>query len=262
MLETKEQSKIWKEKAEEVPQKFKTVPPAGKMMLAVFWFWNHRGSIYWEFEDNAKSRVSKNTYFDTVNNPRNAVKSKRSDLLSRKMYLLYDNVKPRATHLVRFLLKNFKWKMLKPSPYLPDLAPGDYYLFARPRKALRGQWFATRKEIVVAVKCILRNLDGRCYQDRLRSSCLSSMQCLQKMGITCRSSKFSSFSNILEFFGLFLHFSPAWQQNFSTASRISLANKRKAAYLMLFTNKSWVVLHTWFTIKLQAALLILLTKFK
>ncbi len=36
ILETKEHNKVWKEKAEEAPQKFKTVSSAGEVMLTVF----------------------------------------------------------------------------------------------------------------------------------------------------------------------------------------------------------------------------------
>ncbi len=89
MLETKEQSNMWKEKAEEAQQKFKTVSSTGKMMLTVFW--DHWGPIYWEFRDDMKFRVSKDTYFDILNNLRNAIKSKCPGLLSRKLCLLLDN---------------------------------------------------------------------------------------------------------------------------------------------------------------------------
>ncbi len=73
MLETKEQSKVWKEKAEEALWKFKIVPSASKMMLTVFW--NHRGPIYWEFGDDMKSWVSKDTNFNNLNYLKNAIKS-------------------------------------------------------------------------------------------------------------------------------------------------------------------------------------------
>ncbi len=63
MPETKEQSKMWKETAQEAPQKFKTVLSAGKVTLTVFWY--HGGPIYWEFEDDTKFRVCKGSYFES-----------------------------------------------------------------------------------------------------------------------------------------------------------------------------------------------------
>ncbi len=62
----------------------------------------------------------KDTYFDTLNNLRNAIKSKHPGLLSRKPCLLHINAKPHTAHLIKFLLKDFKWKVSKHSPYSPD----------------------------------------------------------------------------------------------------------------------------------------------
>ncbi len=122
MPETKEQSTAWKEKAEEVPRKFKTIPSAGKVMLTIFW--DHPGPIYWEFGDDTKSRVSKDTCLDTLNNLRNVIKSKCRGLLSRKLCLLYGNNKPHTT-LIKFLLKDFKWEVFEYSSYLLDFATSD-----------------------------------------------------------------------------------------------------------------------------------------
>ncbi len=69
--------------------KIQTVLYASKMIMIVFW--DHQGPIDWKFEDDVKSRVSKDTYFDTLNNLQNAIKCKRPSLLSRKLCLLHDN---------------------------------------------------------------------------------------------------------------------------------------------------------------------------
>ncbi len=53
--ETKAQNKVRKKKEEDTPKKFKTVPSAGKVMLMIFW--DCRGPVYWEFEDDGKGRV-------------------------------------------------------------------------------------------------------------------------------------------------------------------------------------------------------------
>ncbi len=75
-------------------------------MLTIFW--DHQGPIYREIGNDAKSKVSRDTYFDTLNNLWNAIKSKCPDLLSRKLCLLHDNAKYHTAYLIKFLLKDFK----------------------------------------------------------------------------------------------------------------------------------------------------------
>ncbi len=81
-------------------------------------------------------------------------------LLSRKPCLLLDNARPHTAHLIKFLLKDFKWKVFEHSPYLPDLALSEYHLFPRLKKELEGQWFATCEKLVATLECVLRTLDG------------------------------------------------------------------------------------------------------
>ncbi len=90
-----------------------------------------------DFGDDTQSRVSKDTNFDTLNYLQNTLKSKCPDLLSRKLCLLYDT-KHHTTHLIKFLLKVFKWKMFVHCPYLPDLGPSNYLLFPRLKKEFGG----------------------------------------------------------------------------------------------------------------------------
>ena len=178
--ETKEQSKVWKRKEEETLRKFKTIPSAGKVMLTVFW--DHHGPIYWEFSDGEKSSITQETYFDTLNHLRNAIKLKRPGLLSWKVCLLHDNAQPHTARLIQFLLEDFKWIVFPHSPYSPNLAPIDYHLFPRLKKELGGKRFATRAYLIAKVECILKNLDGSFYREGIEKLMYQLDKCLQKGG--------------------------------------------------------------------------------
>lgn len=179
--ETKQQSKVWKKKGEEAPKKFKITPSAGKVMLTVFW--DHLGPVYTEFHDDQKStRITQETYFDTLNHLRIAVKKKRPGLLSWKPALLHDNARPHTAKLVQNLLKDFKWDVFNHSPYSPDLAPSDYHLFPHLKKELGGQRFATRDELISEVTRILQNLDPAFYRSGIEKLVYRLNKCLDNGG--------------------------------------------------------------------------------
>ncbi len=92
----------------------------------------------WGIGVDAKSRVSKDTYFKILNNFQNAIKSKCPGLLPRKPCLLMMtlNLKP---HLIKYLLKDLKWDVLKHSPLSLDFVPSDYHLFPRLKEEFGDQ---------------------------------------------------------------------------------------------------------------------------
>ena len=46
-----------------------------------------------------------------------------------KVVLLPENVRPYTAKIVKNLLKEVGWKVLKHSPYSPDFTPSDHHLF-------------------------------------------------------------------------------------------------------------------------------------
>ncbi|UYV81717.1 hypothetical protein LAZ67_20002107 [Cordylochernes scorpioides] len=75
-------------------------------------------------------------YCEVLTKLRAAIKRKRPGLLSRKVLLVHDNARPHAARTTQTLLENFKWEIFTHlilthlSPYSPDLAPSDFYLFS------------------------------------------------------------------------------------------------------------------------------------
>jgi len=48
-----------------------------------------------------------------------------------KIILLHDNARPHVSKIVKKYLETLKWNVLPHSPYSPDIAPSDYWLFRR-----------------------------------------------------------------------------------------------------------------------------------
>ena len=61
------------------------------------------------------------------------------------------------------LLRLWLWEILEHPPYLPDMSPHDYDLFAKVKESLRGTRYNTRDEFICAIWQSLRNInkDGR-----------------------------------------------------------------------------------------------------
>jgi transposase len=61
--------------------------------------------------------------------------------------------------------------LIEPPPYSPDLAPCDFWLFAKVKEPLRGKVFRTREELIEAVNSqldLLTKYDFKqCFQDWL-----------------------------------------------------------------------------------------------
>ena len=78
-------------------------------------------------------------YADILHKLRSAIVKKLTGMVTRGVLLLHDNApvhKSRVVHAA--LLRDCGFKQLDHSPYSPDLAPSDYYLFPNLKKHLKG----------------------------------------------------------------------------------------------------------------------------
>ena len=57
------------------------------------------------------------------------------------------------------------FQFVKDPPYLPDLAPSDYYLFPKMKKELSGQHFATDNDVIDAVEVYLKDQDSSFHKE-------------------------------------------------------------------------------------------------
>jgi histone-lysine N-methyltransferase SETMAR len=73
---------------------------------------------------------------------------RRRDLFDTDSWLLlHDNAPSHCALNVKHLLAKKAITTIEHLPYLPDLAPADYFLFPRIKRALKGQRFDDVKAI-------------------------------------------------------------------------------------------------------------------
>ncbi|KAG6794323.1 transposase [Apis mellifera caucasica] len=73
---------------------------------------------------------------------------KKSELTNRKGVVFHhDNARPYTSLVTRQKLLELGWDVLSHSPYSPDLAPSDYFLFRSLQNSLNGKNFNTDDDI-------------------------------------------------------------------------------------------------------------------
>ena len=61
-------------------------------------------------------------------------------------------------------LHEFHFELLLHSPYSPDLAPSDYYLFAELKRMLQGKQFGSNEEVIAETKAYFKARDKSLYK--------------------------------------------------------------------------------------------------
>jgi hypothetical protein len=92
--------------------------------------------------------VKSEFYCDVVRQLRENVRRRRPELWRDKTWLLHHDNAPSHTSVLtlQFLAKN-KMAVIPDSPYYPDLAPRDFFLFPEMKLKLKGRRFDTTEEI-------------------------------------------------------------------------------------------------------------------
>ncbi len=143
--ETKEQSREWHRSMEPCPQHARRMLATGKIMVVTFF--NAKGLIYREFvrwPRTVNQMVFRQifTRFDIAcqnRRPRGTVQGRR--------FIHMDNASPHTAHLTRVHMANLGWTVLPHPPYSPDLAPNNFWLYARVKRGLRGRRFTCLQEL-------------------------------------------------------------------------------------------------------------------
>ena len=113
-------------------------------------FWDEKGVLLVECLEQGKS-ITCETYCETLQKLRRAIKNKRRGLLTKGVLFLHDNARPHTAARTVQLLQNFKWEILEHPPYSPDLAPSDYHLFQHLKNWLGSKSFHDDEELKDAV---------------------------------------------------------------------------------------------------------------
>ena len=82
-----------------------------------------------------------------------------------RMILHMDNARPHSAHLTRIQLQMQGIETLPHSPYSPDIAPCDFWLFGILKSSLRGRSFDTDEELMAAARGVVNQLPKSDYKN-------------------------------------------------------------------------------------------------
>jgi histone-lysine N-methyltransferase SETMAR len=93
-------------------------------------------------------------------------------LQKKKIILYQDNAPTHKSVLAMGKLRNLHYELLEHplyslthTPYSPDLAPSDFYLFPKFKLFLAGQRFSSNQEAITAVEGYFADLTKNHYRD-------------------------------------------------------------------------------------------------
>jgi hypothetical protein len=97
------------------------------------------------------------------------VRRKRHVLFASKSWILHhDNAPAHTAFSAKEFLASKQITVLKHSPYLPDLAPSDFFLFQKIKEILKGRHFDDIEDIrtnkTVALNAIPQNQFKNCFE--------------------------------------------------------------------------------------------------
>ncbi|GFT11511.1 mariner Mos1 transposase [Trichonephila clavipes] len=94
-----------------------------------------------------------------------ALQQKRLELINRKGVVFHqDNARPHTSLVTRQKLLSLEWDTMLHTPYSPDLAPSDYYLFRSLQNSLDGKTFISNEEVKNHLAQFFASKDQKFYE--------------------------------------------------------------------------------------------------
>ena len=174
--DTKQESKEWKFPGETSTKKLRASTCHRKsLMLTVFW--DFHGVVSIDFADN-DVKINSCYYVEQVK------KARKSRRKSRKcnLYFLQDNAPIHKSAFSTSEIEKVGFHSLPHPPYLPDLAPSDFYLFLHLKKHLRGRHFTSKEELREVVQEFLENQPSIFYENAFLELVRRWKKCVQNGG--------------------------------------------------------------------------------
>ena len=102
---------------------------------------------------------------------------------SNEWSLLHDNAPTHNAVIMKKFLANRNVAVLHHPPYSPDLAPTDYFLFAKLKFSLKGRHFQTVEEIQCAVTRELYNISKTAFLEGMKKLKERANKCIDQGGM-------------------------------------------------------------------------------
>ena len=135
--ETKEQSKQWLKKGTPGPIKARSHATRTKQMVLAFF--DNKGLIYTNIVPRGQT-VNTDYVITALQLFWRRLRLKRPDLFKNGFIFHWDNAPVHTAGKVKTFLEKKNIEMLPHPPYIPDLAPADYFLFPRVKADLAGDY--------------------------------------------------------------------------------------------------------------------------
>jgi histone-lysine N-methyltransferase SETMAR len=170
--ESKWQSMEWQHANSPSEKKFKTQPPAGKVICTVFL--DRKGVILLDFLE-PKQTINSDRYIATLTKLKAQISRVR---LEKKATLLlqHDKARPHTSLKTMRHVAECSWTVLSHPPYSLDLAPSDFDLFGPMKDGLCGQHFPGSDAVITAVRKWVASAGADFYEHSLQAL----VQCWQK----------------------------------------------------------------------------------
>ena len=149
-------------------------------MLTIFWDVN--GPILVYFQEKGQTVTSARYSDMLVSELKPTIRWKHWRLLSKRVLLLHDNVRPHtAVHTVD-TLHDLKFEVFRHPPYSPDLAPSDSHLFGPMKEHLWDHKFGDDDEVMEAVQSWLKAMPKSFFLEGIRKLVDRWTKCVAKQG--------------------------------------------------------------------------------
>lgn len=178
--ETKRQSAEWRLPEEGNPKKCRLQKSKVKTMFICFY--DSRGIIHKEFVRPGQT-VTGAFYKTVLKRLLARIRRIRPEYRDKaKLRLVHDNAPAHRSSVITDYLDQNGIVTLKHSPYSPDLAGCDYFLFPKIHLALKGKYFDDIKEIQKATTNILRRISKDDFRKSFDSLLERANRCVDAEG--------------------------------------------------------------------------------
>ena len=164
--ESKQQSKQWKHPGSPPPKKAKTVPSAGKVMASVLW--DADGILMIDYLQKGKT-INGAYYSSLLKQLKERIKIKRRGKIRKGVLFHQDNAPAHKSVVAMAAINDCGFELVQHPPYSPDLAPSDFHLFPKLKKAISGSHFQSDDDVILAVEDFLEGQDKDFFKSRIEA---------------------------------------------------------------------------------------------
>ena len=176
--ETKHQSSQWKSADSPRPKKVRQVRSKMKVMLIVFF--DMEGIVHYEYVPQGQT-VNQQFYLQVLKRLRLAVSRKMPQKQPAGAWALHhDNAPAHTAHSIQVFLASHDILVVQQTPYSPDMAPCDFWLFPQLKTVMKVKRFedtdTIKKNATSTLNTIPKDSFKKCsqqWQDRWKQ-CVSS----------------------------------------------------------------------------------------